>query len=480
MKATITGLRRHTHYSDNQGGVLIPDSYANQRSLYASYLRKNLIYGAASRWKAVASASADQWRAIEWSSEKKCFVAVSIDGTIQYSNDGISWVNQAAATAACGWHGLVWAKELGLFVAVASSGASRIMTSPDGIAWTDRAAPENNQWRNVCWSPQLRLLVATAIDGANRVMYSRDGINWFSAAASAANAWEGVCWSPELGLFVAVASSGANRIMYSRNGINWTGIAAPEDGNNWRDVAWSSELGLFVAVAYSGANRIMQSPTGIGSWLATAHPTADQWVGIRWIRELGLFVINALDGALQIASSIDGSAWRGHRTTSATQWNSRVAYSPEYGLMIAVAMNGVTNRSARLDDLYEESIIANAAMGVAAGQYGDLTSVRLPAGTWDIETFVQWIPNGATTTTFVYSGMSVTSGNSGVGLVTGDSIATGNFTSGEYLSQHVFKRVTIAVPAYPADYQDWYLKIRADTSIANLNVAGKITARRII
>ena len=48
----------------------------------------------------------------------------------------------------------------GLFVAVASSGTSRVMTSPDGINWTSRTAAESNCWTSVTYGNGLFVAVA--------------------------------------------------------------------------------------------------------------------------------------------------------------------------------------------------------------------------------------------------------------------------------------------------------------------------------
>ena len=50
---------------------------------------------------------------------------------------------------------------------------NRVMTSPDGINWTARTTPADNNWRGVAWSSGLSKFVAVAITGTgNRVMTS--------------------------------------------------------------------------------------------------------------------------------------------------------------------------------------------------------------------------------------------------------------------------------------------------------------------
>jgi hypothetical protein len=60
-----------------------------------------------------------------------------------------------------GWFGVMM-----LFVAVSETGAdNRIMTSPDGIAWTSRTSAANNEWRGVTWGNGLFIAVAASGSG---------------------------------------------------------------------------------------------------------------------------------------------------------------------------------------------------------------------------------------------------------------------------------------------------------------------------
>ena len=132
------------------------------------------------------------------------------------------WLTRSTVGFDNNWISVCWSPERGLFVAVAQSGTgNRVMTSPDGIAWTIRTSAFDNNWQSVCWSPERGLFVAVAISGTgNRVMTSPDGITWTVRTSAFDNQWTSVCWSPERGLFVAVAQTGTgtgNRVMTSRS-----------------------------------------------------------------------------------------------------------------------------------------------------------------------------------------------------------------------------------------------------------------------
>lgn len=119
------------------------------------------------------------------------------------------------------WDSVAWGGPEGaeLFVAVAPNapGASKIMTSPDGISWTVPAGlnfQDSLRLRDITWGrPQSRgptsgaaKFVAVASSSPATVAKSLDGINWvYDDTTVPSNEWRGVTYSPELGLYVAVA-----------------------------------------------------------------------------------------------------------------------------------------------------------------------------------------------------------------------------------------------------------------------------------
>jgi hypothetical protein len=200
---------------------------------------------------------------------------------VMTSPDGITWTARAAAEANP-WFSVTYGN--GQFVAVALSGmvvsgTNQVMTSADGITWTARAAAEANSWYSVTYGNGL--FVAVAQTGTNQVMTSPDGITWTSRAAAEANPWFSVTYGN--GQFVAVALSGmvlggTNQVMTSADGITWTARAAAE-ANSWYSVTYGN--GLFVAVSRSGTNRVMTSPDGI-TWTPKAAAEANGWFSVTY------------------------------------------------------------------------------------------------------------------------------------------------------------------------------------------------------
>lgn len=233
------------------------------------------------------------------------------------------------------WRGICWSDERRLFVAVASGGGGgRVMTGPDGRAWTGRDTPAANAWRSVCWSPALGRFVAVASTGyGNRAMTSDDGEAWTLRASAADNSWTSVCWASGLGRYVAVASSGVLRAMTSPDGKTWTAHPTPEGA--WSSVCWAGELGLLVAVGYDGAARIMTSPDG-ATWTARRAPVANDWRSVCWSPELRRLVAVASSGTgNRVMVSQDGEAWLSGSTGTDAAWQG-VVWSPERNLFLCL------------------------------------------------------------------------------------------------------------------------------------------------
>jgi hypothetical protein len=129
-----------------------------------------------------------------------------------------------------------------------------------------------------------------------------------------------------------------------------------------------------------------------------------------------------------------------------------------------------------VNELVESSNGTLANYSITAGQWGELTSISLTPGTWDIEAHIAWYSNGATTLQNVGCGISTTSGNSTTGLVLADTLQYDrkSGTSGDRNTSLVSKRGVIVTSS-----TTYYLKAYADSPTTNLQAAYKISARRV-
>lgn len=286
-------------------------------------------------WSTNAAPGGHHWLAVAWSPDLHLFAAVSSDGQssahgwnrVMTSPDGVSWTSRDApeATWSTDWSGITWSHEQSLFVAV---GSSRIMTSPDGTTWTERTTPAGpSSWQSVAWSPSLGLFAAVSYDGG--VMTSSNGVSW-APRTSPSHIWQEVTWSPELGRFVAV---GTDYTMTSVDGLTWT---ETNKAGAWRSIVWAPELSLFVAVADGGSSRVMTSPDG-STW-TTRTSTIDFWTSVAWSPELRRFVAVGYN-ANRVMVSADGIVWSDETIPQASGWYS-ICWSSERLRFVGVSYDG--------------------------------------------------------------------------------------------------------------------------------------------
>jgi hypothetical protein len=317
---------------------------------------------------------------------------------------GTTWTSQSTAGANLDWRSVTYGN--GVFAAVAQSGTgSRAMTSTNGSTWVLRNTPADNDWLSVTHGMIDTSTTATPtgtlvpgfvavsfdgdnIDGANRqVMTSPDGITWTGRAASQPAGWravtygmidssttatpngtripgfvavgqlgpvmtspDGITWTNRVtgnqgtdlygvaygnGRFVAVSNS-FKKLMTSTDGITWTfPFNAVADAGRWFSVAYGN--GRFVAV---GQGNVMTSTDG-ETWTAGSLPAnAGQfWQEVTYGN--GLFVAVSGDGTVQVITSTDGITWASQTKASANFWTS-VTYGT--GKFVAVSVTGSNNR----------------------------------------------------------------------------------------------------------------------------------------
>jgi hypothetical protein len=286
------------------------------------------------------------------------------------------------------WVSIAWSPDLGLFATVSATGLDtthQISTSYNGIDWTLRSTPEDNEWSSICWNSNLRSFIAVAESGTNRIMMSSDGVTWTVSAAISANQWSSVIWGDSLStpILVAVSQNGtANRIMTNTlgNTLDVTtsasaanaianGKGAVASGENsiaistgdglvpsfhwnespkpigdvdgvWFNIIWVPELSLFVTQANSAThvgNRIATSPDGI-TWTLRSTPASNTWIETAWSPTLNLLITVAQSGTPSLMRSSDGITWTntGFSGTGTALVYQAITWSPELGIFVAV------------------------------------------------------------------------------------------------------------------------------------------------
>jgi len=122
-----------------------------------------------------------------------------------------------------------------------------------------------------------------------------------------------------------------------------------------------------------------------------------------------------------------------------------------------------------------------AASGVtnsaATATWGDLVSISLTAGDWDVSAALYWIKSTATWTQ-ASIGISSTSGNSGVGLVEGDNWLDNVWASSSTTPTYI----GMSIPSFRvsiASTTTYYLKTYSAYSAGQPGAGGRISARRV-
>jgi hypothetical protein len=111
----------------------------------------------------------------------------------------------------------------------------------------------------------------------------------------------------------------------------------------------------------------------------------------------------------------------------------------------------------------------------ATGAYGDLASISLPAGVWDISAVLYAAINTAGGLNVVQCGISSTVGNSATGLNIGDNLSAGLPPTGTADTNVCIPQFRVVISATTI----YYLKYLAAFSSGSPNARGRISAVRV-
>lgn len=332
-----------------------------------------------------------------------CVVLLGFAPAASATPIGQDWVEQTPALAR-EWDGIAYGN--GLFAAVSantfngSATTSAIMTSPDGITWTERTNPSPTRYfRDITYGNGMFVAVGTA----GQSLWSTDGITWnastlanitknyyavsFGAGTfvavggnggAIATSTNGVTWTEPVsstittsnlrgvaygnGTWVAVGSDvGTPQVLTSPDGGTWTGQTAAS-ALTWYDLAFAQ--GLFVAVATGGANPVMTSTDGI-TWTSRTAPASPQWRGVAYGNGTWVAVAGTLDGASVGATmrSSDGITWTQTTPASTSNWRDVTFGGSTF---VAVAADGSVMTSIGTPDPDDQSVVIRQALPMNA------------------------------------------------------------------------------------------------------------------
>lgn len=340
-------------------------------------------------WTLQAPSSAKAWDGLAFGAG--VFAAVSninSGGTtsgIMTSPDGVTWTERISPNTSKLFRDVVFGGNQ--FVAVGSGGAG--MTSPDGITWTLRTLSDvTKNYYAVAYGNNTYVAVGGS---GGAIATSSDGNTWANQTSNTDVNLRGVTYGN--GVFVAVGGSGTqSQVVTSLDGVTWTPRTSAET-NSWYDVAFAN--GQFVAVAYDGVHQVMTSSDGI-TWAAQTAASSKQWRSLTygdgtWTAVAGSSDATNSGGA--VMTSANGVNWVSQTPASTASWRE-VAYAN--GRLVAVSDNGpVMTGVWTTSDQWQvigQSLPTNEAgtcVGLIDAEFGYRTGLT---GGWD-RSWQPW-PNG--------------------------------------------------------------------------------------
>jgi len=144
------------------------------------------------------------------------------------------------------------------------------------------------------------------------------------------------------------------------------------------------------------------------------------------------------------------------------------------GTITAKMKGTTTNDNAPAGDIGEYVASVATSVLLPTGSYSDVTSIALTAGDWDVSVMATLHPNDSIISDYII-GASVTSGNSGAGLVEAVSKITGGADGTIQIGVSLPAiRFSLAAPAtvYLKEFIDW-------TTGGGPSIVGGLTARRV-
>ncbi len=219
------------------------------------------------------------------------YVAVGTPGDILSSTDGIAWTQRYnSGSGIATFRAVTFANDL--FVAVGDSGL--IMTSPDGVTWTQRVLFTGASFFGVTYGAGKFVAVSTS----STVATSVDGLTWNIFVSTGGGSSNAVSFGG--GQFVAVGASGAIRT--SPDAVTWTARTSGTT-NALNGVTYGGSQ--YVAVGTTGT--VLTSPDAVTWTIRSATGfTSTKFDAVVFAG--GKYVVAGEGGVL---TSTDGITWAG-------------------------------------------------------------------------------------------------------------------------------------------------------------------------
>lgn len=247
---------------------------------------------------------------VAWASEISLFCAVgAADGTDAYlltSPDGITWTEQTNPKN-FDLNDVIWNGSLFVAVGSADGTDAYIVTSPDGTTWTERANPKNFALLDVAWDGSQFAAVGGP-DGTDAyIVTSPDGTTWTEQSNPKNFFLEGVLWNGSVFVAVGLPDGTDAYIVTSPDGVTWT---ERENPKNFRldKVAWNGSLLVAVGAGDGTDAYIITSPDGV-TWTEQSNSKNVGLQSIVWSDSFFCAVGNPDGTDAYMLTSPDGETW---------------------------------------------------------------------------------------------------------------------------------------------------------------------------
>jgi len=261
------------------------------------------------------------------------YVSVGDNGDVWTSPTGTTWTQRSVPAAAGGVPYLLYGVTYGggQFVAVGSCcgpafADAVILTSPDGITWTERDANNSTTLRGVAHSGTR--YVAVGLSGVIRT--SLDGVSWSPATSGTGQRLRGIAYGG--GAFVAVGDGPT--ILRSTDGLAWSPQTVPVTVPSSTAARAITHTGTqFVAVGAQGT--VLTSPDGV-TWTHVATGLGSSFESVASGGANGLIAV--ANG--RIAASATGASWAFRSLPLIGPGGSKTFFAAGYGPSGFVAAGG--------------------------------------------------------------------------------------------------------------------------------------------
>lgn len=200
---------------------------------------------------------------------------------IRYGNasGGLGTAANTVASSTEGVTGMQWHSGAALLViGLSNTATTNIETSPDGITWTQRTAPNSNARGRMASNGTIIVVLPAQSISTNACITSTDCATWTSRTLPSTDNWNEVVWSAHLEKFFAFADDMS--FAYSSDGITWSAGSS----GAFR-VSSVGVIGRALAMGYNGYS----GATGIDSYAGYLSSTS---FAISPVLKVGSGVVN--------------------------------------------------------------------------------------------------------------------------------------------------------------------------------------------